>query len=113
MLRTDAVRQIPGITAGTGYGRAGARRPSIDPLRLIGSALQTRSCCSYGEWLADGDGAGDEGGAAVGDVLTDADGDGDVRTDGEAVGDVEVRADGEAVAADDWYPPVYDGAVAG
>jgi hypothetical protein len=75
------------------------------------SVLHTRSRCSYGECVADGDGAGDEGGTAVGDVLTDADGDGYVRTDGEAVGDVEVRADGEVVAVGAWY--VYDGAVAG
>ena len=77
------------------------------------SALHTRSRCSYGEWVADGDGAGDEGGTAVGDVLTDADGDGDVRTDGEAgaVGGVDVRTEGEVVAVGAWY--VYDGAVAG
>ena len=77
------------------------------------SALHTRSRCSYGEWLADGDGAGDEGGAAVGDVLTDADGDGYVRTDGEAVtvGGVDLRTEVEVVAVGARY--VYDGAVAG
>ena len=78
------------------------------------SALHTRSRCSYGEWVADGDGAGERRRELpYGDVLTDADGDGYVRTDGEAgaVGDVEVRTDGEVVAVGAWY--VYDGAVAG
>jgi hypothetical protein len=77
------------------------------------SALHTRSRGSYGEWVADGDGAGEEGGATVGDVLTDAVGDGGVRTDGEAVavGGVDLRTEGAAVAVGAWY--VYDGAVAG
>src|ERR1700746_477283 len=39
---------------------------ALRPLRRDGagiwvSALHTRSRCSYGEWVADGDGAGDEG----------------------------------------------------
>jgi hypothetical protein len=75
--------------------------------------FHSRSRCRYGEWVADGDGAGEEGGAAVGDVLTDAVGDGYVRTDGEAVavGGVDLCTEGEAVAAGARY--VYDGAVAG